>query len=69
VSFWLAERSDQRSTWEARLDTIIFALIFLTLLALRGRRRWLALTLFFVSLGATLLLFKHHVTSTLPLNF
>jgi hypothetical protein len=51
------------------LDTLIFVLIFATLLAMRSRRRWLTLALFLVSLTATVLLFKHHVTSSLPLNF
>jgi hypothetical protein len=51
------------------LDTIIFILIFFTLLAMRTGRRWLVLTLFFTSLAATMLLFNHHATSALNLNF
>jgi hypothetical protein len=51
------------------LDTIIFVLIFFTLLAMGTGRRWLVLTLYFVSLAATLLLFNYHVTSQLNLNF
>ena len=51
------------------MDTIIFVLIFFTLLSMRTRRRWLVLTLYFVSLAATMLLFNHHVTSELDLNF
>lgn len=51
------------------MDTIIFVLIFLTFLAMRTRRRWLVLTLYFVSLAATMLLFNYHVTSQLDLNF
>ncbi len=51
------------------MDTIIFLLIFVTFLAMRGQRRWLALGPFFTALSATLLLFYHHVTSHLPLNF
>ena len=51
------------------MDTIIFVLILLTLLAMRLRRRWLVLALYFVSLAATMLLFDHHVTSALDLNF
>jgi hypothetical protein len=51
------------------LDTIIFVLIFFTFLAMRTRKRWLALTLYFVSLAATMLLFNYHVTSELNLNF
>ncbi|MBL8799744.1 MAG: hypothetical protein JNM56_38030 [Planctomycetia bacterium] len=51
------------------MDTIIFLLIGGTLLAMRGPRRWLTLALFFTALVATVLLFNHHVTSSLPLNF
>ena len=51
------------------LDTIIFVLIFFTLLAMRTGKRWLVLTLFFTSLAATMLLFNYHVTSQLDLNF
>ena len=51
------------------MDTIIFLLIFGTLLAVRSRRRWLLLILFFASLTAMLLLFNSHATSHLPLNF
>jgi hypothetical protein len=51
------------------LDTIIFLLIFGTLLAMRGRSRGLVLALFFAALTATVLLFNHHVTNRLPLNF
>lgn len=43
--------------------------IFFTLLAMGTGRRWLVLTLYFVSLAATLLLFNHHATSQLDLNF
>jgi hypothetical protein len=51
------------------VDTLIFLLIFLTLLAMVVGKRALALGLFFVSLLATLLLFGMHVTSSLKLNF
>ncbi len=51
------------------MDTIIFILIFFTLLAMRTGKRWLVLTLFFASLTATMLLFNHHASSTLDLNF
>jgi hypothetical protein len=44
-------------------------LILGTLLATRSRRRWLGQALFLASLAATLLLFGHHATSRLPLNF
>jgi hypothetical protein len=51
------------------VDTIVFLLILGTLLATRSRRGWLVPALFLASLAATLLLFRHHVTSPLPLNF
>ena len=51
------------------MDMLIFLLILGTLLATRSRRRWLVPALFLASLAATLLLFRHHVTSRLPLNF
>lgn len=51
------------------MDTIIFLLILGTLLAMRSARRGLTLGLFFAALAATALLFKLHVTSSLPLNF
>ena len=51
------------------MDTVIFVLIFFTLLSMGTGRRWLVLTLFFVSLAATLLLFNYHVTSQLDLSF
>jgi Family of unknown function (DUF5993) len=51
------------------MDTLIFLGIFVTFLAMRGRRRWLSLGLFFLSLITMLLLFYHHATSHLPLNF
>jgi hypothetical protein len=50
------------------VDTIIFLLIFAALLAQRGPR-WLVLALYFTALAATVLLFNHHVTEPLPLNF
>jgi hypothetical protein len=51
------------------MDTFIFLLLFATLLAMRGRRRWLVLGLYFATLSAMVLLFSAHVTSRLPLNF
>lgn len=51
------------------MDTIIFLFLFGTLLAMRSRRRWPVLLLFLASLVATLLLFWHHTTDVLPLNF
>src|SRR4051794_10069150 len=51
------------------MDTIIFLLIFATLLAMSSGRRWLVVVLFLVTLAATLLLFSYHATSKLNLNF
>jgi hypothetical protein len=51
------------------VDTIIFLLIFGTLLAMCAGKRSLTLALFAISLVATLLLFGSHVTSSLHLNF
>ena len=51
------------------MDPIIFVLLFFTLLTMRTQRRWIVLTLSFVSLAATTRLFKHYVTSTSDLNF
>lgn len=51
------------------LDTLIFLLLFGTLLSMRTEKRWLTLVLFGVSLAAILLLFRAHATSTLDLNF
>jgi hypothetical protein len=51
------------------VDTIIFLLIFGTLLAMRAGKRFLALGLFAISLLATLLLFGSHISHSLGLNF
>ena len=52
------------------MDTIIFALIFGTLvLILRGAGRWLVLAGFAACLVASLLLFAYHATDPLDLNF
>jgi hypothetical protein len=51
------------------LDPIIFVLLFFTLFTMRTQRRWIVLTLSFVSLVETMRLFNHHVTSTSDLNF
>lgn len=51
------------------MDTIIFLLIFATLLAMWTTRRWLVRLFFFAALTATMLLFWFHVTDGLPLNF
>lgn len=51
------------------MDTIIFFLIFCAFLAMRSGKRWLVLSLFLLALLAMILLFKHHVTEPLRLNF
>jgi hypothetical protein len=51
------------------MDTLIFLLIFGTMLAWWKRRPRLGMVLFFASLAAVLLLFNHHVTGKLPLAF
>jgi hypothetical protein len=51
------------------VDTIIFLLIFGTLLAMYAGKRSLALALFVFCVLATLLLFGAHVTTSLRLNF
>lgn len=51
------------------MDTIIFFLIFCTFLAMGSRRRWLMLSLFLLAALAMMVLFKHHVTESLPLSF
>ena len=52
------------------VDTFIFVLLFSAAWVIwRGGSRRAVLWLFAVSLVAVLLLFKHHVTDSLPLNF
>ncbi len=51
------------------MDSIIFFLILCAYLAMFSGKRWLVLCLFFLSLIAMMLLFKHHVTEPLKLNF
>ncbi|HEY1064735.1 MAG TPA: DUF5993 family protein [Pirellulales bacterium] len=51
------------------MDTLIFLLIFGTLLAMRSGSRSLAIGLFAGSLLGTLWVFASHLTSTLNLNF
>lgn len=51
------------------MDTIIFFLIFCAFLAMPTGKRWLVLSLFVLALVAMMLLFKHHVTDPLQLNF
>ena len=50
------------------MDPIIFILLFFTLLTMRTQRRYPVLTLYFVSLAATMRLFNHHVTRTSDLD-
>lgn len=52
------------------MDTLIFALLLATaLIIIFNKRKWLILSSYVVSFIAVLLLFLHHVTSTLDLNF
>lgn len=51
------------------MDTIIFSLIFVTLLSMFGGKRGLIVLLFFVSFAMTMTLFKMHVSSALNLHF
>ncbi|WP_417381981.1 DUF5993 family protein [Gimesia sp.] len=51
------------------MDTLILLLILITLIAMRGRKRWSVYLPFFVSLVATFLLFLSHASETLDLNF
>jgi hypothetical protein len=51
------------------VDTVIFALILLTLGAAWAGRRKATVALFLAALGAAVLLFHSHVTDALPLNF
>lgn len=54
----------------AIVDTLIFILLLVTAWTIvRGRSRTAVLWLFAGSLVAVLLLFNHHVTDKLPLNF
>lgn len=51
------------------MDTIIFSLIFCTLLSMLSGKRWLILLLFFAAFAMTMILFRMHVSSSLDLNF
>ena len=52
------------------MDTLIFGLLLVTAwLIVRGASRRAVLWLFAIGLGATLLLFRLHVTERLPLEF
>ncbi|MDG2423961.1 MAG: DUF5993 family protein [Phycisphaerales bacterium] len=47
----------------------IFILLFLLLASMLKRRAWISVILFFISMALTILLFLHHATETLDLNF
>ncbi len=51
------------------MDTIIFALILASFLAFHRGKQTTGLGLFFASLVIMVLLFNHHVTSSLKLGF
>lgn len=52
------------------MDTIIFGLILASvLIIIFSQKRWLAVLSFGVAAVSSLLLFLHHVTSVLPLEF
>jgi len=51
------------------MDTIIFTLILLTLIVMSTGSKRRALILFWISFLAIMLLFDHHVTAKLKLNF
>lgn len=51
------------------MDTIVFLLILATLLAMVFASKKVIVGAFFVTLVLTALLFNHHVTDKLPLNF
>lgn len=55
---------------EVAVDTLIFALLLVTAwLIVRGASRQIVLWLFAAGLVATFVLFQHHVTESLPLEF
>ncbi|MCP4758856.1 MAG: hypothetical protein GY894_10190 [Planctomycetes bacterium] len=51
------------------IATGIFILLFLTLLAMRSKRRWPAVVLFLISMAAIVFLLAHHATDQLNLSF
>jgi hypothetical protein len=52
------------------VDTLIFGLLLVTAgMIMRGASRQIVLWLFAAGLAATLLLFRFHVTESLPLEF
>lgn len=54
----------------SKMDTLIILVILMSLLAMiKFPARYLGLTLFWIALVASLVLFKFHVTSPLQLNF
>jgi hypothetical protein len=58
-------RRDQK----IRMDTIIFILMLITLIVMSTSNKKRALILFWISFLAMMLLFNHHVTAKLKLNF
>jgi hypothetical protein len=62
--------SAQRSDPGATVDILIMILLLVTaILAYRGLRARVIISLWALTLVATLLLFNYHVTSSLNLNF
>lgn len=51
------------------MDTIIFLLIFITLMTMVFSSKKIIVASFMLTLILTALLFNHHVTDKLPLNF
>ncbi len=51
------------------MDTIVFGLILATFLSLFTDKRWLAVGLFLLTVGAALTLYLAHATDPVHLNF
>jgi hypothetical protein len=51
------------------IAAVIFLLIFITLLAMRAKRRWPAIVCFLITLAAVSLLLFRHITDPLNLSF
>jgi hypothetical protein len=51
------------------IATAIFIMLFITLLAMRTTRRWLAILCFLITLAAVSMLLAHHITDPLNLSF
>ena len=50
------------------IATGVFLLLFLTFLSCMGKRRWVTVGFFAVSMISILLLFSHHVTDALEIS-